>query len=207
MIDWAKLVAERSQRSGVLLIPELARELKLSEHVVRKSLARQEQRGIVEHIGNKVFWNRLTEGFGDRDLFHFFRENAYVSLASVLRDSGISTQTPTSLTCVTTEHKGTVSSKSLAITFHQISPQLFWGFREKRTLFGSYKVAEPEKALLDWIYLLRRRGLPADTDEFEISQIDRGKLLDYSLKYPKPVQQQIKDLLADFAAGRSGSPT
>jgi len=207
VIDWAKLVAERAQSSGVLLIPELARELNLSEHVVRKALVRQEHRGIVEHLGNKIFWNRLAEGFGERDLFRYFRPNAYLSLASVLRDSGISTQTPVSLTCVTTEHKGRIDSKSLSITFHHISPKLFWGFHEKRTLYGSYKVAEPEKAILDWIYLARQRGLPAATDEFDVSQIDRGKLLDYAAKYPKPVRQQITELLADFAAGRAGSLT
>ncbi len=207
MIDWAKLVAERSQRSGVLLIPELSRELKLSEHVVRKALVRQEQRGIVEHLGNKIFWNRLAEDFNERDLFRYFRANAYLSLGSVLRDFGISSQTPASLTCVTTEHKGRVDSKSLSIIYHHISPKLFWGFHEKRTLYGSYKVAEPEKALLDWIYLLRQRGLPADTDELDVSGVDRAKLLDYANRYPKPVKQQVTDLLAEFAAGRGGSRT
>ncbi len=112
-----------------------------------------------------------------------------------------------SLTCVTTEHKGRVVSKSLAIIYHHIAPKLFWGFHEKRTLYGSYKVAEPEKALLDWIYLLRQRGLPADTDELDVSGVDRAKLLDYANRYPKPVKQQVTDLLAEFAAGRGGSRT
>jgi len=206
-MDWKSIVAERAQTSGVLLVDALAREFNLSEHVVRQALVRQQKSGLVEHLGQKVFRNRLAANFSERDIFHLFRENAYVSLQTVLRDSGISTQSPVRLTCVTTGREGEFGSPSFAIVFRHISPKLYWGFHEKRTLYGSYKVAEPEKAILDWIYLARQNGQPADTDEFDISRIDRGKLLDYSLKYPKPVQQQIKDLLADFAAGRSGSPT
>jgi hypothetical protein len=206
-MDWKSIVVERSHTSGVLLVDQLAKEFNISEHVVRKALVRQQQSGLVEHLGRKVFLNRLARDFSERDAFHLFRDNAYVSLQTVLRDSGISTQVPVSLTCVTTEREGEFRSKSFAVTFKHISPKLYWGFLEKRTLHGSYKVAEPEKAILDWIYLARQNSQPAETDEFDISQIDRGKLLDYSQKYPKPVQQQIKDLLADFAAGRSGSPT
>jgi predicted transcriptional regulator of viral defense system len=206
-MDWAQFIAERSRTTGVFRVDDLSRELGLSEHVVRKALVRQQRRGLVEHVGEKVFWSPLAERFDAKDLIRYFRKNAYVSLQTVLRESGISTQIPSTLTCVTTEHQGTVRSKSLAITFQHISPKLFWGFREKPTLYGAYKTAEPEKALLDWVYLLRQRGLPAATDEFDVSQIDRGKLLDYSQKYPKPVRQQVTELLAEFAAGRSGSLT
>ena len=206
-MDWKSIVVERSLTSGVLQVDQLAKEFNLTEHVVRKALVRQEQSGLVEHIGKKIFLNRLAKDFSERNAFHLFRNNSYVSIQTVLRDSGISTQTPIALTCVTTEREGEFRSKSFAVVYKHISPKLFWGFTEKRTLYGSYKVAEPEKAILDWIYLARQNGQPAETDEFEVSRIDRGKLIDYSLKYPKPVQQQVKDLLADFAAGRSGSPT
>lgn len=206
-MDWKSIVVERSHTSGVLLVDQLAKEFNVSEHVVRKALVRQQQSGLVEHLGRKVFLNRLAKDFSERDAFHLFRKNAYVSLQTVLRDSGISTQVPVSLTCVTTEREAEFRSKSFAVVFKHISHKLYWGFVEKRTLYGSYKVAEPEKAILDWIYLARQNGQPADTDEFDISQINRGKLLDYSQKYPKPVRQQTTELLADFAAGRSGSMT
>lgn len=206
-MDWKGVAFERSKTSGVLLIDQLADEFKLSEHVVRKALVRLENSGLVEHLGRKIFWNALTKNSSARDVLHLLREDAYVSLETVLQESGVSTQVPVALTCVTTEREGEVRSKSIEITFRHISPKLFWGFKPKRTAYGSYNLAEPEKAILDWIYLARQNGQPAETDEFDISQIDRGKLLDYSLKYPKPVQRQIKDLLADFAAGRSGSLT
>lgn len=204
-MDWAKYVTEKSRKAAVLRLSEVADELHLDPEVARQGLLRQEKRGLVEHLGKSRFLLRVSRDSSGRELINQLREHAYLSLETVLRDAGISTQSPKFLTCVTTGRNGDFRSKSFAVEYRHISPKLFWGFREKRTLYGSYKVAEPEKAILDWIYLARQNGQPAETDEFDISQIDRGKLLDYSVKFPKPVRQQIKDLLADFAAGRSGS--
>jgi hypothetical protein len=36
---------------------------------------------------------------------------------------------------------------------------LYWGFIEKQTSCSKYQIAEPEKALLDWIYLNLQAGL------------------------------------------------
>ena len=206
-MDWAKFVTEKSRRAAVLRLDEVAKELGLPMEVVRQGLARQEKRGIVEHLGKKIFLLLTSRDISGRELLNELRPQSYLSLDTVLRESGISTQSPRLLSCVTTGKPGEFRSRSLGIDYHHISPKLFWGFHEKRTLYGSYKVAEPEKALLDWVYLLRQRGLPAETDELDVSGIDRGKLLDYAAKYPKPVRHQITELLAEFAAGRAGSST
>ena len=206
-MDWAKFVTEKSRKAAVLELDEVAAEVGVDVEVARQGLLRQEKRGLVEHLGKRIFLLRTSRDVSGRELINQLRPDSYLSLESVLSEAGISTQSPKYLTCVTAGRPGEFRSKSFAVVYKHISSKLFWGFREKRTLYGSYKAAEPEKAILDWIYLARQNGQPADTDEFDISRIDRGKLLDYSLKFPKPVQQQIKDLLADFAAGRSGSLT
>jgi len=43
-------------------------------------------------------------------------------------------------------------SPSIEILYRKISRGLFWGFLEKKGRYASYKIAELEKALLDWIY-------------------------------------------------------
>ena len=67
-----------------------------------------------------------------------------------------------------------------------------WDISKKRTRHGSYKIAEPEKALLDWIYLQRQEGLPVVLDELNLKVTDRTKLLKYASKYPIPVQQTVQ---------------
>jgi hypothetical protein len=197
-MDWVKLITDRARTSGFLRVDELARELNASEVVVGNALRRQEARGLVEHLGKKIFINRFVPDFSGRELINVLRPEAYLSLETVLRDSGVSTQSPTALTCVTPGRPGEFRAKSLSIIFRRLSKNLFWGFQEKRTRYGKYNLAEPEKALLDWVYLRRQEGSTVHTDELDWQRLDRGKLLKYAAEFPLPVKQQITEAVASF---------
>ena len=54
-MDWAKLIKERARVSGVLRVDDLARELNVSKVAVGNALRRQEERGLVEHLGKEDF--------------------------------------------------------------------------------------------------------------------------------------------------------
>lgn len=204
-MDWVKLITDRARLSGLLRIDELAREFDVSEVVVGNALRRQEERGLVEHLGKKIFINRLVPDFSGRELINILRPEAYLSLETVLRDSGVSTQSPTVLTCVTPGRPGEFRAKSVSINFRRLSKNLFWGFQEKRTRYGKYNIADPEKALLDWVYLRRQEGSNIHTDELDLQRLDRGKLLQYAAKFPIPVKQQIVEAVASFNVVRPGA--
>ena len=89
-MDWAKTIADRARTSGVLRVDDLAREFKISEIAARNALQRQAKRGLVEHLGKKVFINRLAHDFSGRELITVFRPEAYLSLESVLPGFGCS---------------------------------------------------------------------------------------------------------------------
>jgi hypothetical protein len=196
-MDWVRLITDRARISGILRVDELARELNTSEVAVGNALRRQEKRGLVEHLGKKIFINRLVPDFSGRELINTLRPESYLSLETVLRDSGISTQSPTLLTCVTPGRPGDFRAKSVSISFRRISKNLFWGFREKQTRYGKYNIAEPEKALLDWVYLRRQEGSTINTDEWDLQRLDRGKLLQYAARFPTPVKHQIIEAVAN----------
>jgi len=197
-MDWVRLITDRARISGILRVDELARELNTSEVAVGNALRRQEERGLVEHLGKKIFINRLVPDYSGRELINTLRPESYLSLETVLRDSGISAQSPTVLTCVTPGRPGEFRAKSVSISFRRISKNLFWGFQEKRTRYGKYNIAEPEKALLDWVYLRRQEGSTINTDELDLQRLDRGKLLQFAAKFPIPVKQQIMEAVANF---------
>lgn len=203
-MDWVKLITDRARLSGVLRVDELARQLNVSEVAVGNALRRQEVRGLVEHLGKKIFINQLVPDFSGRELINMLRPEAYLSLETVLRDSGISTQSPTVLTCVTTGRPGEFRANSMSINFRKISKTLFWGFQEKRTRYGKYDIAEPEKALLDWIYLRRQEGSTINTDELDLQRLDRGKLLQFAARFPISVKQQIVEAVANFNIASPG---
>jgi hypothetical protein len=64
-------------------------------------------------------------------------------------------------------------AKPIRIVYRHIHKNLYWGFQIKRMRHGSYGIAEPEKALLDWVYLQCQEGLPAALDELSPSAIDK----------------------------------
>lgn len=78
-------------------------------------------------------------------------EPSYISLDSAFLYYGMTKQITRSVECVTT--KNSLDYRSLGIKYHKIPKGLFFGYiMEKRG--GSYVfVAEPEKALIDGLYL------------------------------------------------------
>lgn len=195
-MDWVAVISQKARISGLLHVGDLARTYKLSTTAVYRALCRLRARNLVEPIASKVFLNRLALDFSGREVIGYLRPNSYLSLETVLRDSGISSQTPRQLTCITTGKQGAYTTSVFSIAFHRISPRYYWGFHEKRTRYGRYKIADPEKALLDWIYLNRRLGRPFPTDELNLNGLDLKKLLAYSVRFTNPVRLQVLELVA-----------
>ena len=195
VLDWAKTLRKEASRSAILRSDELARKYGIAEGVVGNALRRQERRGLVEHVSRRLYVNKLAHEFSPRELVGILRPDAYISLESALAEWGISTQSPSALTCVTTGFPRKFHSASVHIVYRHVGKNLYWGFQEKRTRHGSYRIAEPEKALLDWVYLQRQEGLPVALDELSPNAIDQKKLRKYSLKYPSSVQRTLEELL------------
>jgi hypothetical protein len=74
-------------------------------------------------------------------------------------DKGITNQSPSVLTCVAPAYPQSFRTKSVGIVYRKISTDLYWGYEEKATRYNKYLIAEPEKALLDGVYLSRQEGL------------------------------------------------
>jgi predicted transcriptional regulator of viral defense system len=192
VLDWAKTLRKEGSRSAILRSDELASRYGISEAVVGNALRRQERRGLVEHVSRRLYVNKLAHEFSPRELVGILRPDAYISLESALAEWGISTQSPSALTCVTTGFPREFRRPSVQIVYRHIAKKLHWGFDAKRTRHGSYSIADPEKALLDWIYLQRQEGLPTAFDELNLRTIDWKKLHRYALKYPQSVRKALE---------------
>ena len=195
-IDWAKFISEEAKTSSLLNSSEIVCRLGISELAVRRSFLRLVRRGMIEHFANKWFINLLARDTSGRELVNLLRPQSYISLQTVLRETGVISQTPVAITCVTTGEPASFSSRTVSITFRHVKASLYWGFQARRTLYGMYNIAEPEKALLDWFYLERKRGTEIVIDEFDFQNLNREKLLSYAQKYPQPVKYTLLESLA-----------
>ena len=86
----------------------------------------------------------------------FPHQRVYVSFISALNLHGIIEQIPQVVTLASLSHTRTLRTKAGVFSVHQIAPALFDGFDWYRG-DGSFLIAEPEKALIDSLYLSSRR--------------------------------------------------
>lgn len=84
------------------------------------------------------------------------QERVYVSFISALHLYGIIEQIPQAIALASTSHTKTIRTKFGIFYIHRISPHFFKGFDWYKG-DGKFLIAEPEKALIDCLYLSARK--------------------------------------------------
>jgi len=80
------------------------------------------------------------------------------------------------LTCITTQLPRIFNTSFGTIEYHQLKKDYFWGFINKQ----GYFIAEPEKALLDYLYLRKNKRIKLDLSELNFDNINHKKLKSYA---------------------------
>lgn len=117
---------------------------------------------------------------------------SYLSFESALSRYGIVSQIPYTVTFATTK---TTKKQNLAgreVEYRQLKDGLFFGYK---LVEGMY-IAEPEKAVLDQLYLMSKGKVASDTSEWSLVGIDKKKLQEYTKKFPPTVQKRVKILVS-----------
>ncbi|MFH1996295.1 MAG: hypothetical protein ABIJ27_04765 [Candidatus Omnitrophota bacterium] len=125
------------------------------------------------------------------------RHRAYVSFISALHLHGIIEQIPRTITLATTSHTKTIRTTIGVYRFHQLQPSFFDGFIWYKGT-GSFLVAEPEKALVDSLYLsTRKKKQFGHFPELRFSRsFDFGKARKWAKKIPEyKIQSCVKKRL------------
>lgn len=190
-MDWVATLAQEAKTNPVLRIRDLATKYSLSTSAVAKALQRQKRRGLLESLVSDTYLNKLAVSAGPRDVVNKLVPGSYISLGTALAEWGLSSQNPIATTCVTPTRGRKIKSASIDLLYRKISPDLFWGFVEKKARYSNYRIAEAEKALLDWIYFHLKDGLPVQLDEIQFDKLSRSRLVAYAKKYPSTVIQTL----------------
>lgn len=120
-------------------------------HLAEEGLVVKIHRGIWAEAGNeKLSPYSLIP-------FLFPRHRAYVSFISALHLHGIIEQIPQVITLASILHTRVFRTAIGTYHVHRIHPSFFDGFGWYKGT-GSFLIADPEKALIDCLYLSARRG-------------------------------------------------
>jgi len=169
------------------------------------ALTRWKRKGYINKIKNGYYQFSQTQIEGERELCfvanHIYRPS-YVSLQTAMRWYDFIPEGVFMLTSVST-HK-TVSFKTPIGTFsyRKIKPSLFFGYRIESIKNHYFKIASPEKTILDYLYLHADIKTEADFYEwrlnsFEIKDAINLNTLDnyLTLFNSKALDKRVKGLL------------
>lgn len=123
-----------------------------------QALRHLEKKGILFQIARGVWGLEIGKEKPSAHLAIPFlmAHRAYVSFISALHLHGMIEQIPQGVTLASTSHTKILRTKLGTYFVHKISPSFFKGFDWYKGN-GSFLIAEPEKALVDCLYLSARK--------------------------------------------------
>lgn len=111
---------------------------------------------------------------------NFLYEPSYISLFTALNFYGIVSQFPYEISSITTKKPVTKIIDNVAYRYVRMKKNLFWGYELKE----GFLIAQPEKALLDALYLMSKGLAVVHIDELDLSNIDKKRFDLYKKKFP-----------------------
>lgn len=152
----------------------------------------------VQRLGKKKIVQRLIKGkyrfllsaVSDYTIANYLYQPSYVSLETALSFYGIITGFPYKIRSITVRKAKSFNVDGKKFQFSQISPNLFWGWEKKE----DFLIAEPEKALLDYLYFGLKGLGSVDWEELELAEINKKKLFSYAKRFSN---QKILEAITD----------
>ncbi|MFQ5340874.1 MAG: hypothetical protein ACE5F6_04925 [Anaerolineae bacterium] len=186
---WIALLQDLAhQGQDFLTLPALQRLTGLGHAATRKAVHRLGKKGYLTRVGRQLYANR----FGDprlEELAMILGAPCYISFESALERYGVLSQMPLVLTCASTSRSERRETPLGEILFHRLHPGLFFGYRVEEGILW----AEPEKALLDWLYIQHRgAGASLHLDELYWEPLDMERLQNWAGQYPSSVLRAVE---------------
>lgn len=122
--------------------------------------------------------------FSDFGLANFLYLPSYISFESALNFHGLLAQFPYEITSATTKKTAEKTIEDKIFTYSHLQKKLFWGYEMK----DAFLIADPQKALLDQLYLTGKGLKKINFDELDLSFIDKPTLRKYFHLFPKNKQ-------------------
>jgi predicted transcriptional regulator of viral defense system len=154
-------------------------------------------RGVLARIRRGIY--RVSINILDRAILaNVLYTPSYLSFESALSRYGILSQIPYSITMATIRRSKKVILDGTAVEYRQLRKDLFFGYHLEKGL----DIAEPEKAFLDALYLMKRGKLSLSLEELDFSRLSPEKLGAYGSQFPRYVRAALERLFRKISRTR-----
>ena len=138
------------------------------------------KKGYLLKLKNGIYaFNKDYERIKGEEVAAALYQPSYLSMESALTNYGFIPEMVYAHVSVTAKINRTFDNAFGRFIYRHLKSELFWGYREVRTDIGWYLIAEPEKAVLDYLYLnLSKIRSESDFKNLRLNRDRLGETLD-----------------------------
>ncbi|MDD4251192.1 MAG: hypothetical protein PHX27_03305 [Candidatus ainarchaeum sp.] len=181
-------IREKALNSGrsVFSIGELSNLISKKKSITTVYASRLVEKGLAK----KLLKGKISFDEDNFVIASQLIEPSYITAASALNLWGLIQQVPAKIDCVTT--KRSICYKKFGVNYHMVQNSLFYGYKRKNKSGSYIMIAEPEKALIDGIYL---NILPKTIVKEIITNLDIKKLKQYKKRFTGRGKKKIEEMI------------
>ncbi|NLF41035.1 hypothetical protein GX586_16450 [bacterium] len=181
----------RSHGKRIFTVAELANFAGSSVAATRVELHRLRHMGVIEQYAHARYG--LPGGATAEELLASLDSGAYISGMYALHAPGMVTQVPHRVTCITNKRHNRSRVRNTRVgtlEFVCVSPRIYAPPAKGR-------MASPEQALCDYVYLCRRAGIDAQSQVTfrRVSSLNAARLKRTCARYPAAVQAEVARII------------
>jgi predicted transcriptional regulator of viral defense system len=173
---------------------DFSKILKLKRESLKKNLGRLVKKRLIKRLGRGIYV-LASKGIDSKKIAsQLYAPYAYISFESALSTYGILNQIPYAVTMATWKAPKARPLFESEVVLRKIRKDLFFGY----VLKDNVLLAEPEKALLDTLYLKSKGLAVLNEEELNLGDISKAKFLKMSRRFPPKVQKEAKRIAARY---------
>jgi predicted transcriptional regulator of viral defense system len=180
-------------------VNDFALMMNQKKEVIRVELVRMVKKGLLSKVTNGYYANPFLYPTSDQ-IAMYLKKPSYISLEKALNIHGILPQTVYTYTLVTADSPHSYRVNQTIFEYHHILLPYFFGFKASSQ---HIYLADPEKALLDFLYfryfrekLSNRQPVFSLLDDMDFEIINKNRFLSYAQKMG--LKNKIKTTFKDI---------
>lgn len=172
---------------------EIARVLGITSQSRRVTLCRLAARKVLRRLRRDLYEVILKPSDAAEAANVIYRPS-YISFVYCLGKLGILNQIAYEIEFATPRKTKRMEIRGRPVIFRKIDKKLFFGYLLKDNVF----IAQPEKALLDTLYIKLKGLTGLNEAELNLGGLSKEKFLEMSRKFPPNVQKEAKRIALSF---------
>ncbi|MBI2600967.1 hypothetical protein HYW42_03360 [Candidatus Daviesbacteria bacterium] len=174
---------------------EFSRIFQAPPHSIKYFLETQVQEGLFLRLKQGLYTLR-TNPPNEREIANRLYKPSYISFAYALAYYNILPEMPYQITSATTKPTRVFTATNQTFSYYSIKEKAFTGYLFKQEGDKSFLVADPEKALVDYVYFATL-GRGPSLDRLNIASLSKEKALRYAKLYDrKSLSEKIENLFS-----------